>query len=42
MRKTLLSIVAMLAFATPLVNAQEQEFFDAGLPEKLFTIGIRT
>ena len=42
MRKTLLSIVAMLAFATPFVSAQDQEFFDAGLPEKLFTIGIRT
>lgn len=42
MRKTLLSIVAMLALATPFANAQEQEFFDAGLPETLFTFGIRT
>lgn len=42
MKKTILSIVAMLALATPFTNAQEQEFFDAGLPETLFTFGIRT
>lgn len=42
MKKTILSIVAMLALTTPFVNAQGDEFFDAGLPEKLFTVGIRT
>ena len=42
MRKTILSIVAMMAVASPFVKAQEQNFFDAGLPEKLFTFGIRT
>lgn len=41
MKKTILSIVAMLAFATSSLSAQVQDFFDAGLPEKLFTFGVR-